>query len=186
MGEPAVKQEPRKPGTPVDNGEKLPTIDDNTVILSPDGVEAEAALAWLSDRYPEIFPNSDRADEILRIELDTIELRKSTVVYVLARKRVNQRIPLKDALAWEQAPDGQRVTVHTPVEDLAKECKFYGPINCGDYFASSGEKWQAPRLKQTEFLNALSKAAAPWTVVSPYVAEYKQGQMPTRYRLKNC
>lgn len=177
---------PRKAGQPVKNTEGLPFIDDNTVIITPDSSEAEAALHWLSERYPEIFPESSVADEILRVELDTIELTKRTQVYVLARKRTNPRVPLKDAQAWEQTPDGQRATVHTPVEELAKECKLYGPINCADYFQSSGEKWQAPRLSQSEFLTALSLIARPWVVSSPYVTEYKSGQLPTRFRLKNC
>lgn len=183
----AAKDAPRKPGTPIANSENLPIIDDNTVILTPDAVEAEAALQWLSERYPDVFPASPQAEEILRVELDTIELTKRTMVYVLARKRSNPRIPLTDALGWEQSPDGQRVTVHTPIEKLAKECKLYGPINCADFFSSSGEKWQAPRLRQSDFLTALGSIAQPWAVVSPYVAESKSShQPPTRYRLKNC
>lgn len=176
----ANKARPEKPE------EKLPKIDDNTVILTPEHVEGEAALRWLSERYPDIFPDTPLADEILRVELDTIELTKRTQVYVLCRKRTNPRIPLTDALAWEQAPDGQRVTVHTPIEKLAGECKLYGPIVCADYFESSGEKWQAPKLRLASFLGALSDIARPWAVVSPYVAEYKGGQVATRYRLRNC
>jgi hypothetical protein len=183
-----VSKEPvRKSGQPVKMpGEDLPFIDDNTVILSPAEMEAEAALAWLSVRYPEIFPETPQADEILRVELDTIELTKRTQVYVLARKRVNPRVPLKDALAWEQTPDGQRATIHTSAEELAKECKLYGPINCAAFFQSSGEKWQAPRLSQSDFLTALSEIARPWAVSSPYVTEYKAGQQTTRFRLRNC
>lgn len=182
----AQTTEPQKGKEPPKAAETLPKIDENTVILTPEGVEGEAALAWLSQRYPEIFPSSPQADEVLRVELDTVELTKRTCVYVLCRKRVNERIPLKDALAWEQSKDGQRVTIHTPVEELAKECRLFGPINCSDYFESSGEKWQAPRLKTSAFLSALSAIARPWAVASPYVAEYKLGQTPTRYRLRNC
>jgi hypothetical protein len=179
---PASAQRPEQPSLAAP---ALPKIDDNTVILTPDDTEGEVALHWLSERYPDIFPVSDQADEILRVELDTQELTKKTQVYVLARKRKGRK-PLSDPRAWEQSPDGQRVTVHTPLEILAKEAELYGPVNCSEFFYSTGEKWQAPRLNQSAFLNALSAIASPWVVASPYVTEYKNGQIPTRYRLRNC
>lgn len=159
-------------------------VDQNTVFLCPDGYEGDAALHWLMQRFPHI--QGEGIDEVLRAELDIAQLSKYSVVYVLLRKRKNQRIPLTNAQPWEQSPDGQRVTVEMPLDRMIEEIDVYGPLTCSEFFYSTGEKWQAPRLDAPKFLEALGKIAAPWSVDSTEKAELKNGQKPTRFKLMYC
>lgn len=161
--------------------EKL-VIDRDTVFLSPDGAEGEAALNWLLREYPGLFEEG-LGDEILRMELDIAQLSKHSKVYVLARKRRHPRIPITDSQPWAQSPDGQRITLEMPLEKMVDEIQPYGPVVCADFFASSGQKWQAPRLNAAGFLSKLAEFSAPWVPDSTEKCDLKNGQTPSRFKL---
>lgn len=176
LAQPPKKEEPK-----ID----LPVVDRDTVFLSPDGAEGEAALNWLLKYFPDIFEEG-LGDEILRMELDVAQLSKHSKVYVLARKRKHPRIPLTDAQPVEQSPDGQRITLEMPLEKMVDEVRAFGPINCVDFFSSSGQKWQAPRLNTAAFLSKLAELSAPWVPDSTEKCDLKNGQLPTRFKLMYC
>ena len=176
-------KEPQKPEAKKPDAKATIKLDQNTVFLCPDGYEGDAAMHWLMRTFPDI---EHGMDELLRAELDVAQLSRYSTVYVLLRKRKSQRIPLTNAQPWEQAPDGQRVTVEMPLDKMVDEVQPYGPINCSEFFYTTGEKWQAPRLDIPRFIEALGKAAAPWSVDSTEKAELKNGQRPTRFKLLFC
>jgi len=173
------------PQTPQQPKIDLPPVDRDTVFLTPDGAEGEAALHWLLKHFPGLFEEG-MGDEILRMELDIAQLSKHSKVYVLARKRKHPRVPLTDAQPWEQSPDGQRITREMPLDKMVEEVRWFGPINCAEFFSSTGQKWQAPRLDRAAFISKLAEFAAPWSVDSTEKCDLKNGQLPTRFKLLHC
>lgn len=154
----------------------------NTRFFCPPHEEIDAAAVWLRKRFPEL--QEELLNECLTDRLNMDGFNKGTIVYVLVRKSYGRKRML-DAQTFREAPDGARVTVHTPLEDLAAEMRIYGPVLAKDHWLTDERGWNS-ELNRGSFLSEIGKLAAPWAIVQPDAPGKKNGELPKFCMLSTC
>jgi hypothetical protein len=154
----------------------------NTRFFSPPHEEIDAAAHWLRQRFPEL--TEEMLNECLCDRLNMDGFNKGTVVYVLVRKSFGRR-RLKDAQTFREAPDGARITVLTPIEELSEEIRIFGPVNARDHWTSDERGWNS-ELNRGSFLSEIGKLASPWAVLQPDAPSKKNGELPKFCVLATC
>jgi len=162
--------------------EKKIEITYNTRFLAPPHEEIDAAAHLLRQKFPDLA--EELLNECLTDRLNTDGFNKGTVVYVVVRKSYGRK-RMKDAQTYREAPDGARITVHTPVEELAGDMKVYGPICAKDHWTESERGWHS-ELDRASFLEELGKLAAPWSILQPDAAGKRGMEHPRYVTLSLC
>lgn len=153
-----------------------------TRFLSPSHEEIEAAAVLLRKLYPEL-PEEILTD-CLCDRLNCDALNKSTVVYVAVRKSYGRK-RMKEAQTFREDRDGARITVHTPVEELAQDVHILGPVRARDHWNEGQNGWSS-ELNRASFLNAVGALATPWAVIQPDAPGKKNGELPKYIMLQSC
>ena len=162
--------------------EKKIEITYNTRFFAPPHEEIEAAAHLIRKQFPELA--EELLNECLTDRLNLDGFNKGTVVYVVCRKSFGRR-RLTDAQGYREAPDGMRITTHTPMEELAAEMKIYGPVLAKDHWAENDRGWSS-ELNRATFLSEIGKLAAPWAVLQPDAPSKKNGELPKYCVLSTC
>jgi hypothetical protein len=146
--------------------------------LSPPFEETEAAAAWLDTHDPKALAQ-DNLIPMLHLQ----RVSRRTAVVLLLRKPVGRKKITAAQGYLEASNTGERVTVHTPVEELAKEVQAYGPINCADYWEQGATRFSA-HLNRAAFVAAIAKLATPYVIGFEDVASKKNGDLPDQLVLR--
>lgn len=178
---PAEKEKTEAKDAPKANESKI-KIDYNTRFFAPPHEEIEAAAHLIRKLHPEL--EEELLNECLVDRLNMDGFNKGTVIYVVCRKSFGRR-RLTDAQTFREAPDGLRITVHTPIEQLAAEMKIYGPVLAKDHWEENERGWSS-ELKRSSFLSEIGKLAAPWAVLQPDAPSKKNGELPRYCVLSSC
>jgi hypothetical protein len=153
-----------------------------TRFLAPAHEEIEAAAVLLRKLYPEL--SEEILTDCLCDRLNVDALNKSTVVYVAVRKSYGRK-RLKEAQTFREDRDGARITVHTPVEELAQDVHILGPVRARDHWNEGQNGWSS-EINRSSFLNAIGALATPWAVIQPDAPSKKQGELPKYIMLQSC
>lgn len=140
--------------------------------LAPAFEETEAAASWLEKNDPKAL---ERDNLIPMLHLQRVSRR--TAVVLLLRKPVGRK-KITAAQGYVEAQNtGERVTVHADVEELAKEVKAYGPINCADFWEQGVTRFSA-HLNRAAFVAEIARLASPYCIGFEDVASKKNGDLP--------
>lgn len=178
---PIEKEKTEPKDAPKPNEQKI-KIDYNVRFLAPPHEEIDAAAHLLRKQFPDLA--EELLNECLTDRLNTDGFNKGTAVYVVVRKSFGRR-RIKDAQSYREAPDGMRITVHTPPEELAAEMKIYGPVCAKDHWVENDRGWSS-ELNRCSFLEELGKLAAPWAIVQPDAASKRGNEHPRFVVLSSC
>jgi hypothetical protein len=129
--------------------------------------------------------NSNIPEENIVTELPLDRLHSRSSVYVLCRKpyRGKHGNGIRPHLPITSVVDGERLHTPVPLEELADDMKTYGPIVVKDHWSAGSGRFNS-KLNRTTFLEALGKAAAPWSLAWKD-ATRKDGDLPTILYLRS-
>jgi hypothetical protein len=163
---------------------------------SQTGPQAEVDLeAWYL--VPEIEPEPQTSqfwllkqtlsipEENIVTELPLDRLHSRSSVYVLCRKpyRGKHGNGIRPHLPITSVVDGERLHTPVPLEELADDMRAYGPVVVKEHWSSGSNKFNS-KLNRNSFLEALGKAASPWSLAWKD-ATRKDGDLPTILYLRS-
>lgn len=178
---PVEKERLEAKDAPKPNEKKI-EINYNVRFLAPPHEEIEAAAHLLRKMFPDL--QEELLNECLTDRLNTDGFNKGTVVYLVVRKSYGRK-RLTDAQAYREAPDGMRITTHTPPEELAAEMKVYGPVLAKEHWLENDRGWSS-ELNRASFIEELGKLAAPWAITQPDAPGKRGNEHPRFVVLSSC